>query len=230
MSISEALPPPETTDEPSQEAERLNFAVAVLLIAAALFTAYLGVTVSGINYGAPLINAIMTDVNRSQAVVNGEARARQNYTIYSYYRINDALADAYAGDITDYEDPAQQSLVRRLDETTYLAENNRFFFPGRYLTADGSYDYRRDVNEYVSQIERKTEIDPEPYYTEVNEAITLKQDHLLVFFLMGLSMGALALVELIYWRRRLTRYAFALVGTGLFAYSIFLVLQIREVI
>jgi hypothetical protein len=198
-------------DPPPPGYERVSYFVSIIMVAAAIlitFTAWeLRIYISDLE--SLVLDA---EFNYTQAHITSQAQARQNYIIYSYYLANQTLLDelsAASDDETAYDGV--------LDQAYFLAGNNRFFVPGRYLKPDGSYDFDRNAAEVMARLGRRTTLDSAPLRQDAEAQLERKFAYMQVEFIFGICLAVLGFEKVFYWRRRITRYVLIILGVGLFA-------------
>lgn len=193
----------DTVEEEPPEVHRVSLFVGIMLIVATLFTTLVGWEQDSVDSA----DIVEIEFNQAQARVISNAQARQNYVIYSYYLANNELGNQIAVD-----DESIETYSPLLTQADLLASNNRFFFPGRYLNPDGSYDFDRNAEEVMAEIAQRNMIDSSALIRDSEKALERRLQFMQIIFALGLSMGILGLAELFYWERKFTRYSFIASG------------------
>lgn len=233
MTDNEQVKPPQgdvnnstnSEEEASKFDEYLATFVNIMVVLVALATGYISYQMFNADYYEPALDGVIADLQRGQAEINAEGRARQNYNIFTYYTIYDTVGTTYEELAPENgEDlPATSIYLREVDN---LANSVRFFFPGRYITADGDYNKERNVEELLAETAQKTDINPEPYYAEFDELIAKNQNYLQVLLFFGLSLAFYAFEEVLFWKRRSIRVLLTSIATVLLVFGIGLLVTI----
>jgi len=106
------------------------------------------------------------------------------------------------------------------EQAEYLASNNRFFFPGRYLKPDGSYDLERNADEVFADIGRRTSLDSSGMREFANAQVERKLHYMMVTFVFGIATVLFGFERLFYWERRSIRFALIVAGMWVFVFGI----------
>lgn len=230
----QAVPPEEadtgaTSDNAEEHVskfdEYLSTFVNIMIILVALATGYISYQMFNADYYEPALNGVIADLQRGQAEINAEGRARQNYNIFTYYTIYDTVARSYQSLDPEHGDdlPVTSIFLREVDT---LADSVRFFFPGRYITADGDYNKERNVQELMAETAEKTDLNPDPYYAEFDELTEDNKGYLQVLLFFGLALAFYAFEEVLFWKRRSIRLFLTGVGTVVLIVGIVLLVTI----
>lgn len=202
--------------------------VAILLTTAAIFATFTSWTSALLDVELVDFEGLVALVNREQNTIISEARAYRDYTIYTEYELYNTIAETYDTIITDPDDPTQADLVLEQANAARLAERNRFFFSGEYLTTDGDFDREREVSALLAELDRSAETDPAPAFEEAdqNRAEIRIYDRILI--VLGISLSLYAISEVFHPSRRLIRYTLIGVGVVLFVGSLIVTFLVRS--
>jgi hypothetical protein len=216
---TETTPPEESIEggadekepEPPESYKRVSLFVAIMLAYSAVITMLAGweteIGISGLTN-----DILIAEFNRTEANIISHAEAYLNYTVYGYYLAHQTMSDTLNAEITA---ESEAPILAQADEAQWLADSNRYFFPGSYLQADGGYDLQRNIEEQIAQIGRSVDLDSTAARDYAREQLARKEYYQLNALILGLSVAILGFETLFYWERIVTRWVLIIVGVGL---------------
>ncbi|MFZ4816289.1 MAG: hypothetical protein ACOYL5_17270 [Phototrophicaceae bacterium] len=209
-------------DRPKEDEgeDRLSFFVNVMLALVALFGTGVVYRASTFEGGFAQAQAVMAVFNRGNTQVANEATSSRNLSLYATYRVNSELAALMAADLDATPEEQRPALEADLEDAEQIAFQTRFFFPGRYLTADGSYDSTREISERYARADQELDLNPDPHvdFAAKMDDAAFAYGRIFIWLAVVLSLYALAL--LFHERLTATRWLFAISGTLAFTYCL----------
>ena len=193
-------------DEKEKE-QPFQIVVSVLIAVVTIMGALVAWRVSllSITVGNAEFNAMVSVINREDALTVGTARGYGRYRAFVDYTTAQAVLDS----LSEEERERYSDVVKRMEDEIVLARDT---IDALYLTQDGEYEIERDIQQVLADARREEDVDPEPFYAESAVARARSKALNVNFIVLSVALLNLTMAQSLHKDRQALRMSFAVVG------------------
>ncbi len=215
------------TDKPEPEkgdsGGRFQTIMAIMIAVVALLTAFAAWrgSLAGSLAGFEDYYALTASLNTAETRAINTASAYQDYTAFTNYSVNSAMAAVLEASLESITDPDELAWVEsQVAESQKLAATNLNFFQSRYMDKEGIYQLQRQLDENWAEAGRRMDLDPQVHLDRSSNYDTRGFSFVTNAILLAVALLFYTLASVLHASRRGLRWGAASIATICLAVSL----------